>query len=99
MRISIVGITLISILSGFGVVNTPFNTWSSHKRHISEQDYNVAERAYNQTDTMIQEKKLLLERMQKQEELSDKKEKSSSTGLFGKMSSIFGGAEDRGKLQ
>lgn len=60
----------------------------------------MAQRAYSQTESMIQEKKVLLERMQKQEELSDKKEKSgSSTGLFGKMASIFSGSEDRGKTQ
>ncbi|KAI7868199.1 Abscisic acid G-protein coupled receptor-domain-containing protein [Mucor mucedo] len=94
VRISIVGITLISILSGFGVVNTPFNTWSSFKRKVSEQDYTVAERAYKQTEAIIHEKKALLERMYKQEELSDKKEKPKSATLFGKMSSIFSGSED-----
>lgn len=56
------------------MVNTPYNTWSSLKRKVSEQDYAVAERAYKQTDAIIQEKKVLLERMIKQEESSDKKE-------------------------
>lgn len=84
-------------MSGFGVVNTPFNTWSSFKRKVSEQDYIVAEHAYNQTDKIIQEKKALLERMQKQEKSSDKKEKPKSTSLFGKVAIIFGGSEDRGR--
>jgi hypothetical protein len=88
-------------LSGFGVVNTPFNTWSSRKRKVSERDYIVAENAYKQTAKMIQEKKVTLEKMFNQEELSDKREKrgSSSGGIFGKMASIFSGSEDSGMLQ
>lgn len=78
------------------MVNTPYNTWSSLKRKVSEQDYAVAERAYKQTDAIIQEKKVLLERMIKQEESSDKKEKPKSASLLGKITSILGGSEDGG---
>jgi rRNA processing protein Gar1 len=73
LRINIIGITLISILSGFGVVDTPFTAWSSHKRHVSERDFIVAERAYQQTVKMIEEKRSLLEKTQKQHEEPDKK--------------------------
>lgn len=99
VRISILGITIISILSGFGVVNTPFNTWSSRKRKVSERDYVVAENAYKQTTKIIEEKRTTLEKMYSQEELSDKKEKhvSSSSGIFGKMTSLFGRSEDSGR--
>jgi hypothetical protein len=78
------------------VVNQPFNIWSSHKRHVSEQDYIVAEHAYNQTTNMIQEKRVLLDKMQKQEDILDQKKGSSNTGFFGKMTSIFSGSVDRG---
>ncbi|OAD05901.1 hypothetical protein MUCCIDRAFT_138027, partial [Mucor lusitanicus CBS 277.49] len=95
IRISIIGITLISVLSGFGVVNTPFTTWSSYKRHVSEQDFKVAEHAYQQTEDMIQGKRVLLEKMQSQDDVSDKKKTSTSNGgFFSRMVSSITGSED-----
>lgn len=91
---SIVGITLISILSGFGVVNTPFHTWSSYKRKVSEQDYVVAEHAYRQTESIIKEKRALLERMQSQQ---DRKEKPVK-GFLNKVTSVFRGSDQSGEL-
>ncbi|KAG2236956.1 hypothetical protein INT48_002025 [Thamnidium elegans] len=92
VRTSIIGITVISVLSGFGVINTPFNTWSSYKRKVSEQDYRVAERAYNQTDSIIKEKKALLQRMRNQHDASDKKEKPAK-GFMNKVASVFSSSE------
>lgn len=91
---SIVGITLISILSGFGVVNTPYHTWSSYKRKVSEQDYVVAEHAYRQTESIIKEKRALLERMQSQQ---DRKEKPVK-GFLNKVTSVFRGSDQSGEL-
>lgn len=91
VRISVVGIAIISVLSGFGVVNTPFNTWSSRKRKVSERDYVVAENAYNQTLKMIEDKKRTLESMERQQELTESKSMKSSNGIFGKVTSLFSG--------
>lgn len=91
------GIAIISVLSGFGVVNTPFNTWSSRKRKVSERDYVVAENAYNQTIKMIEEKKKTLETMHRQQELTESKNSKSTNGIFGKVSSLFSGSAVSGK--
>lgn len=97
IRISVIGITLISVLSGFGVVNTPFTTWASYKRHVSEQDFKVAEHAYQQTEDMIQGKRVLLEKMQKQDDITDKKKTSTSDeGFFTRIVSSMTGSEDSG---
>lgn len=73
IRISIVGITVISILSGFGVVDTPFTIWSSYKRHVTEREFTAVEHAYKRIVKMIEEKRSLLENIQKRQEESDKK--------------------------
>ncbi|KAI9356598.1 hypothetical protein BD770DRAFT_102947 [Pilaira anomala] len=93
VRVSIIGITLISILSGFGVVNTPFNTWYSYKRKVSEQDYVVAEHAYRQTDSIIKEKRALLERMQSQQDGLDSRKDKPVKGFLNKVSSVFSGSD------
>ncbi|CEP11487.1 hypothetical protein [Parasitella parasitica] len=91
IRVSIVGITVISILSGFGVVNAPFNTWALSRRHIKDQDLTVAEHAYHQTKEMIQEKRLLLEKIQNQDDISNKYKASVlHGGLFTRIASIIG---------
>jgi len=85
------------VLSGFGVVNTPFTTWSSYKRHVSEQDFKVAEHAYHQTEDMIQSKRVLLEKMQSQVDASDKKKASTSNGgFFTRIVSSITGSDDNG---
>ncbi|CAO3649364.1 unnamed protein product [Mucor fragilis] len=95
IRISVIGITLISVLSGFGVVNAPFTTWSSYKRHVSEQDFKVAEHAYQQTEDMIQGKRALLEKMQSQDDASDKKKAPiSDGGFFARIVSSMTGSDD-----
>jgi hypothetical protein len=97
IRISVIGITLISVLSGFGVVNTPFATWASYKRHVSEQDFKVAEHAYQQTEDMIQGKRVLLKKMQDQDDITNKKKTSTSGGgIFTRIVSSMAGSEDSG---
>lgn len=93
------GIAIISVLSGFGVVNTPFNTWSSRKRKVSERDYVVAENAYNQTLKMIEDKKRTLESMERQQELTESKSMKSSNGIFGKVTCLFSGSGVSGKWE
>ncbi|KAI9271494.1 Abscisic acid G-protein coupled receptor-domain-containing protein [Phascolomyces articulosus] len=62
-RVAVTGITLISILSGFGVVHTPYYNLSIFRKPVSERDYRYAQNAYEQTLTMIRDKKSLLSRM------------------------------------
>ena len=58
----------------------------------------VAESAYHQTVTIVKEKRALLDQIQHQEDISDKKEKQvSSKGVLDKMASIFGGSKSSGK--
>ncbi|KAI7897624.1 uncharacterized protein BX663DRAFT_527719 [Cokeromyces recurvatus] len=58
-----IGITLISILSGFGVVNKPWTILLAYKRHVSEHDYKIAEHVYHQTEKIIQERRELLNQL------------------------------------
>ncbi|KAI9031022.1 Abscisic acid G-protein coupled receptor-domain-containing protein [Phycomyces nitens] len=67
-RVSIIGITVIAALSGFGVVNTPYTTWTAYTKQVSERDYSIAEHAYDQTKKMIQERNAQLKRLQRQSE-------------------------------
>jgi hypothetical protein len=70
-RTGILGVSVISILSGFGVVNAPFTTWSNNKRSVSEKDYTVAEHAYQKTLNTVKEKKDLLDKMAQSTEKED----------------------------
>jgi hypothetical protein len=64
------------------VVDAPFTTWSSYKRHVTEHDFIVAERAYQQAIKMIEEKRSLLEKMEKQQEGSGNKKKKVNYSLI-----------------
>ncbi|KAI8390261.1 Abscisic acid G-protein coupled receptor-domain-containing protein [Blakeslea trispora] len=85
IRVSVVGISLISILSGVGVVSTPYATWLSYKRNVSDQDYQTAKRTYQQTESMIQEKKGLLDQLQSNRQSTSYEDK----GLFSKLKTSF----------
>lgn len=76
IRTSMIGVTVISILSGFGMANAPLTVW--HQRHVSEHDYRIAERAYAQTNKMIEEKKMALDRMKQQQERQSSTEQAVS---------------------
>ncbi|KAI7862373.1 Abscisic acid G-protein coupled receptor-domain-containing protein [Spinellus fusiger] len=65
-RVSTIGITLIAALSGFGVVHTPYVTWTAFTKKISEKDYNSAEHAYEQTRKILHDKGLQLKRLKSQ---------------------------------
>ncbi|KAG1056349.1 hypothetical protein G6F46_006461 [Rhizopus delemar] len=88
MRMSMVGVTVISILSGFGMAHTPLTTW--YQPDVSEQDCRAAERALAQTDKMIQEKKAVLERMSR-----ERPPPSSSSSVGRLVSSFFGQDKDQ----
>ncbi|KAJ8662405.1 hypothetical protein O0I10_002099 [Lichtheimia ornata] len=66
-RVSIVGVTVTSVLSGIGVVNTPYNTLGMFKKPVSERDLRNAQQAYEQTQRMLQDKIDTLSRMTRQE--------------------------------
>lgn len=85
---SMVGVTVISILSGFGMAHTPLTTW--YQPDVSEQDCRAAERALAQTDKMIQEKKAVLERMSR-----ERPPPSSSSSVGRLVSSFFGQDKDQ----
>lgn len=68
---SMIGVTVISILSGFGMANTPFMAW--YQRHVTEKDYRAAERAYTQTNKMVQDKKVTLDKMKQQQDSTENK--------------------------
>lgn len=86
---SMVGVTVISILSGFGMANTPLTTW--YQPDVSEQDCGAAERALAQTDKMIQEKKAVLDKM--------KRERPQSPTSVGRLvSSFFGQGKDQERI-
>ncbi|KAI8384486.1 Abscisic acid G-protein coupled receptor-domain-containing protein [Radiomyces spectabilis] len=91
-RVSTVGITIISLLSGFGVVNAPYSTFKIFARPVSERDYAVAERAYEQTMTVINDKKKALDNLQKATS-ADVNNGGTSLGSIGRlMTSIVGGS-------
>ncbi|CAO3680681.1 unnamed protein product [Rhizopus stolonifer] len=83
---SMIGVTVISILSGFGMANTPFMAW--YQQHVTEEDYRAAERAYTQTNKMVQDKKVTLDKMKQQQDPTENKSSSGYVGRF--VSSIFG---------
>ncbi|KAG1169181.1 hypothetical protein G6F70_008672 [Rhizopus microsporus] len=94
IRTSMIGVTVISILSGFGMANAPLTVW--YQRHVSEHDYRIAERAYAQTNKMIAEKKMALGRMKQQQERQSSTEQASTSGYIGRfVSSLFGKGKDQ----
>ncbi|KAI9323481.1 Abscisic acid G-protein coupled receptor-domain-containing protein [Dichotomocladium elegans] len=85
-RVGTVGVTVISILSGIGVVNTPYNTFRVFQKSVSDRDLRYAQTAYDQTRDMIQAKKHALSRMTKHGE----QPQSSS---IGRIMSVFGSSK------
>ncbi|KAL0080625.1 Abscisic acid G-protein coupled receptor-domain-containing protein [Phycomyces blakesleeanus] len=88
-RVSIIGITLIAALSGFGVVNTPYTTWAAYTKQVSERDYSIAEHAYEQTKKMIQERSVQLKKLQSQSEEQQPETKASSSKMSQWISSLM----------
>ncbi|KAI7858421.1 Abscisic acid G-protein coupled receptor-domain-containing protein [Circinella umbellata] len=86
-RVAVTGITLISILSGFGVVHTPYYNLGIFRKPVSERDYRYAQNAYEQTLSMIRDKKTLLSRMTPAQQ-------TKPTGL-GRIMSFVQGSEQR----
>ncbi|ORZ01096.1 Abscisic acid G-protein coupled receptor-domain-containing protein [Syncephalastrum racemosum] len=84
-RIGTLGVTFISILSGFGVVNTPYTTLGIFRKPVTQTEYAMAQNAYEQTCTMIEDKRALLARMKEDARLanSDATTESTSSGLLG----------------
>ncbi|ORE01136.1 hypothetical protein BCV72DRAFT_246167 [Rhizopus microsporus var. microsporus] len=89
-----IGVTVISVLAGFGMANAPLTVW--YQRHVSEHDYRVAERAYAQTNKMIEEKKMALDRMKQQQERQSSTEQASTSNYVGRfVSSLFSKGKDQ----
>ncbi|KAI8139575.1 Abscisic acid G-protein coupled receptor-domain-containing protein [Fennellomyces sp. T-0311] len=86
-RVAITGITVISILSGFGVVHTPYYNLSIFRKPISERDYRHAQNAYEQTLNMIRDKKALLSRMTPRQQ--------TKPTTLGRIVSLVQGSEQR----
>ncbi|KAI9498155.1 Abscisic acid G-protein coupled receptor-domain-containing protein [Zychaea mexicana] len=86
-RVAITGITLISVLSGFGVIHTPYYNLSIFRKPVSERDYRFAQNAYEQTMSMIRDKKSQLSRMTRDQQ-------TKPTG-FGRIMFFVQGPEQR----
>ncbi|KAI8343298.1 Abscisic acid G-protein coupled receptor-domain-containing protein [Chlamydoabsidia padenii] len=90
LRVSVLGITLTSILSGFGVVNSPFMTWTVYTQHVSESEYTVAQQAFDNTLLTIQEKKAALDRLHQLEHQRVSPNQKPSGFLNQLLSSVVG---------
>ncbi|ORX61859.1 hypothetical protein DM01DRAFT_53971 [Hesseltinella vesiculosa] len=64
IRVGILGITLTSMLSGFGMVDTPFSTWKALTLRVKDADYRAAQLAYQRTLSTINKKKSILAQAQ-----------------------------------
>ncbi|KAJ2957957.1 hypothetical protein NQZ79_g6435 [Umbelopsis isabellina] len=60
-RVCIIGVTIMSGLSGFGVVYTPYTSLSYFARNVTETEVEYAKRAYDQTLDYIQSKQRQLD--------------------------------------
>ena len=56
-RIGIIGVTMMAILSGFGAVKSPYNTYYYKPRPVTTQDIMALEKRVLQTMDLIFEKK------------------------------------------
>ncbi|KAJ3100408.1 Golgi pH regulator B [Phlyctochytrium planicorne] len=78
-RISVVGVTLMAVLSGFGAVNTPYTTLFIFLKGVTADHISQAERELETTlDMIMEKKKRLAEFLRKKGE----RERSSGGGSF-----------------
>jgi len=85
-RISIVGVTVMAFLSGYGAVNVPYTYLSYFLRNVTENDIAQVERQLlHTTDKLITKKKRLL--LAKNRHVDSPTEKSN--GFFGGIVNLF----------
>ncbi|KAL1934152.1 hypothetical protein VTP01DRAFT_6334 [Rhizomucor pusillus] len=88
-RVSIMGVTLISILSGFGVVNTPYTTLGYFQKPYTERDLQHAQHAYEQLVRMINDKKALIEQTIESQRQQGSTAAQTRRPMFGGLSKLL----------
>ncbi|GAB5592656.1 Golgi pH regulator A [Umbelopsis nana] len=99
-RVCIIGVTIMSALSGFGVIYTPYSSLSYFAKNVTETEVEYAKKAYEQTLDYIQSKKLQL---QNEQDISASSTQSANQShiinrIFGR-SSQSSSAKDRIRLE
>ena len=79
-RIGVIGVMLMAVFSGFGAVNSPYESLSFFLKPITDKDVRIAERKLAQTvDLVLSKKKRLLELTRS---LHDQKQGAQGSGMF-----------------
>ncbi|CAO3612684.1 unnamed protein product [Cunninghamella blakesleeana] len=99
-RVSVIGITITSILSGFGVVNTSYTTWLTYTQHVSESEYIVAQQAYENIISSIREKKSTLISLKETQIQSSTRNHQKPQSMFDRFftSLVGGNIQEESKL-